>query len=250
MPGAQPKAEPVPAAPSKDKAEAPKTARVEGAQSEAAPSVNPSAKAANAVQPIADGSAKPGSDQQDAATADAKPDAGAAPTTPGSPDPAATATPAALTHAANTAVRATPQTVATLAAQIVKKLDGRASRFDVQLDPAGLGKVDVRITIGGDGRMSASMSFDTPQAAAELKARAGELQRAMEQSGFDLSGGLSFDVAGDGGQGRQAQGDDTNSGAAFRGRAFQAAIDTTADAAPASQLMFRRSSASGVDIRI
>ena len=98
--------------------------------------------------------------------------------------------------------------------------------------------------------MTAAMSFDNPQSAAELRARAGELQHALEQSGFDLTGGLSFDVAGDNGQGRQAQGDGANSGAAFRGRAFQAAIDTTADAAPTSQLMFRRSSASGVDIRI
>jgi hypothetical protein len=100
--------------------------------------------------------------------------------------------------------------------------------------------------------MSASMSFDNPQAAAELKSRAGELHKALEQSGFDLSGGLSFDVAGDNGQGRQAQGQDPdgNTGAAFRGRVFQTALDTTADAAPSNQLMFRQSSASGVDIRI
>jgi hypothetical protein len=96
--------------------------------------------------------------------------------------------------------------------------------------------------------MSAAMSFDTPQAAAELKARAGELQQAMEQSGFDLTGGMSFDVAADSGQGGQAQNQQPDTGAAFRGRAFQAALDTTADAAP--QLMLRRTATSGVDIRI
>ena len=84
------------------------------------------------------------------------------------------------------------------------------------------------------------MSFDTPQAAAELKARSGELQQALEQSGFDLSGGMSFDVAGDRGQGGQAQNQQPEAGAAFRGRAFQAALDTTADAARPRNSSLRR----------
>jgi D-serine deaminase-like pyridoxal phosphate-dependent protein len=99
--------------------------------------------------------------------------------------------------------------------------------------------------------MSAAMSFDTPQAAAELKSRAGELHQAMEQAGFDLSGGMSFDVAsGGGGQGGQAQNQQDQTGAAFRGKAFQAALDTSADATPPPQLTLRGASASGVDIRI
>lgn len=145
-------------------------------------------------------------------------------------------------------MRGSPETVATLAAQIVGKLNARSTQFDVQLTPAGLGKVDVRLAIGADGKMSASMKFDTPQAAAELKARAGELQQALEQQGFDLSGGMSFDVANGGGQ-NQAQQQDTNAGAVFRGRAFQAALDNS-DAAAAPQLIPQRSSLSGVDIRI
>jgi flagellar hook-length control protein FliK len=73
------------------------------------------------------------------------------------------------------------------------------------------------------------------------------LQQAMEQSGFDLTGGMSFDVASDSGQGGQAQNQQPDSGAVFRGRAFQA-LDTTPDAAP--QLPLRRTATSGVDIRI
>ena len=163
---------------------------------------------------------------------------------------AAVATPANLIQTAAAGVHGAPQTVANLAAQIVKKLDGRSSQFDVQLDPAGLGKVDVRISIGADGRMTAAMSFDTPQAAAELRGRASELQQAMEKAGFDLSGGMSFDVATDSGQGGQAQTQQQDTGAAFRGRAFQAAIDTTVDAMPAPQLLLRPSALAGVDIRI
>jgi hypothetical protein len=249
---------PAPEAP--NKAQVAKTARVEGARVNAAApntnaSANPSAKAVDALQAVTSSLAKGEADDRDAQAA--LPDGQAGPAGGGQTpaaglDTASTTTPATLVHAAAVAVRGAPQTVANLAAQIAKKLDGRSTRFDVQLDPAGLGKVDVRVEIGGDGKMSASMAFDNPQAAAELKSRAGELHRALEQSGFDLSGGLSFDVASDRGQGRQAQGQDAdaNTGAAFRGRAFQTALDTTADAAPSNQLMFRQSSASGVDIRI
>jgi hypothetical protein len=191
-----------------------------------------------------------------AAGADAKAEAPETPT--GSADAgaatASTTNATTLVHPAAIPVRGAPQTVANLAAQIAKKLDGRSTRFDVQLDPAGLGRVDVRMEIGASGRMTAAMTFDTPQAAAELRARAAELQRHLEQAGFDMSGGLSFDVAGDRGQGRQAQqNQDNDSGQAFRGRAFQQALATAGQAdqtAASGALNLRRSLLSGVDIRI
>ena len=254
-PNTEVKADPAPPAASKDKAQvAAKTPRIEGAQVDAAPNVNTSAKMADAVDPLTPEQSKNGPVDREPAPAvvDTKTDPSTAPQTPAALDTASTTTPASLIHAAAVAVRGSPQTVANLAAQIAKKLDGRSTRFDVQLEPAGLGKVDVRVEIGAGGRMSAAMAFDNPQAAAELKSRSGELQRALEQAGFDISGGLSFDVASDSGQNGRASGQDSdsNSGAAFRGRAFQAALDTTSDTAPASQLMFSRSSDSGVDIRI
>lgn len=161
-------------------------------------------------------------------------------------------TPAALTAHG---VRGSPETVATLAAQIIKKLEGQSTRFDLELNPAGLGKVDVRIDIGAHGRVSAAMMFDNPQAAADLRARATELQRMLEQAGFDMSGGLSFDVAGDRGQ-QQRQtwhNQDDNSGQAFRGQAFRAALDTAGnatDAAIEGALRLRRGINAGLDLRI
>lgn len=175
--------------------------------------------------------------------------------------PAATAPQAADqatgTSKAITPVRGSPETVASLAAQIVKKLDGRTTRFDVALSPGDLGRVDVRIEIGAHGRLTASMSFENPQAAAELRGRAGELQSALEQAGFDMSGGMSFDVAGDPNQSQANQnqtGQSTSDGGGqARGRAFQAALDTasgSADAALSSALAYRARPAAGVDIRI
>jgi flagellar hook-length control protein FliK len=229
--------------------------RIDGAKVEAtAGPANPlTAKIADALQPISDGASKGSLNSDDArqAALDTKAEASAAPSgqTAADPAPTASSTPASLIHAAVVSARAGPQTVANLTAQIVRKLDGRSTQFDVQLDPLGLGKVDVRIAIGADGRMSAAMSFDSPQAAAELKARSAELQRAMEQAGFDVSGGMSFDVASDRGQGGQAQNQQADAGAVFRGRAFQAALDTS-DPIPPPQLNLRSSAMAGVDIRI
>lgn len=164
------------------------------------------------------------------------------------------ATPAAA-HAAATSVRGAPETVASLAAQILKKLDARSTRFDVELHPADLGRVDVRLEIGAHGRLTASMSFENPQAAAELRSRADELQRALESAGFDLSGGLSFDVAGDRGQGRnQTQQDMPDGGGALRGRAFEAALATAGESAGAALAgalsAYQGRAAPGLDIRI
>jgi flagellar hook-length control protein FliK len=157
-------------------------------------------------------------------------------------------------HAAH-AVRGAPETVANLAAQIVKKLESKSTRFDLELDPAGLGKVNVRVEIGAHGALTAAMSFDNPQAAAELKSRAAELTRALEQAGFDLSGGLSFDVADQRGQHQQQHQawQDGGDNRAFRGQAFRAALDTADDAAQAAAngaLRLRRGVSAGVDVRI
>ncbi|MDP3635351.1 flagellar hook-length control protein FliK [Phenylobacterium sp.] len=167
---------------------------------------------------------------------------------------------AAATASASAPVeaRAGPQTVAHLAAQIVKKLEGRSTQFDVALNPEGMGRVDVRIEIGAQGRLTASMSFENPQAAAELRTRANELQKALEQAGFDVSGGLRFDVAADRGHGQAGQGqfgqDAQNNGGAWRGKAFQAALDSaapSADVALSGGLnLQRRTLMSGVDVRI
>ncbi len=169
---------------------------------------------------------------------------------PGPAAPAVLQAHAAVAHAAP--ARATSETIANLTAQIGRKLEGRSTRFDVELTPAGLGHVSVSVEIAASGKLTAAMTFDTPQAAAELRARSHELQRALEQAGFYLSGGLSFDVAGQGGRQAQQQ-QQQNDGAAWRGRAFQAVLGTAgeaAEAAAAAALQYARRPEAGVDIRI
>ncbi len=149
-------------------------------------------------------------------------------------------------------VAATPATVADLAAQVARKLEGRSTHFDIQLTPEGLGKVDVRVDIDAQGRLTAAMAFDTPQAASEMRGRSGELVRALEQAGFDMSGGLSFSSPQDQGGGGRFAGQ-TLDREAWQDRAFQNAMGVAdeADAAVTTARAYQpRLSATGVDVRI
>ena len=163
------------------------------------------------------------------------------------------AAPAAAMTTDAVAARATPETVARFAADVVRKLEGQSTRFDIQLDPHGLGKVDVAIEIDRHGKLTAAMSFDSPQSAADLGSRAADLRLALEQAGFDVADdGLTFDLAGQGAGfgGREAgQREDR----AWNGRAFQRAQAGAEDAdlslTPTPSFTDRRTR-SGVDIRI
>ena len=138
------------------------------------------------------------------------------------------------------------QTVSRLAADMVKKIQAKASRFDLALDPAGLGRVDVKVRIGADGAVTAALSFDSPASAEALKSRSGELRAALEQAGFNLSGSsLSFTAGGSSDGGAPAR-DWARSGFASAGEAADT-IDATLSASPSTGAW---SGQGAVDIRI
>ena len=112
---------------------------------------------------------------------------------------APTVAPQAPIAAASLAAANGQAIVSQLADQVTKNVDGKSTRFDVALDPAGLGHVDVKVEINAQGQVSAQFSFDNAHAAAEAKSQSGQLQQALEQAGFNVGqGGLSFDVGGQG----------------------------------------------------
>ena len=86
----------------------------------------------------------------------------------------------------STLSRATVETTALIAAQIQNRLNGRSTRFEMALTPEGLGRVDVSLEIDSDGRLAARLAFDNPAAATELRGRADELRRQLEQAGLHL----------------------------------------------------------------
>jgi flagellar hook-length control protein FliK len=170
-----------------------------------------------------------------------------------SPDPSALLALAQNTPVQQTATdtpKVTPHTVAHLAAQIASNVDGKTTRFDVTLNPEGLGKVDVRVEIGAKGDMTAQLNFANADAAAQMQQKAPELQAALQQAGFDPSRTtLSFNSGG-GQQGWQdAQNQQQNQGqSAWTGRAFTTLSDQSDEAVIAPS--WARRASGGVDVRI
>jgi flagellar hook-length control protein FliK len=156
--------------------------------------------------------------------------------------------------AASATLHSTPETVAHLTAHISKRLSGQSTSFDLELHPADLGRVDVKINIDRDGRLAAQMAFDNPLAAADLRGRADELRRSLEQAGFQVADdALSFTERDSGGsdsfqQAAQQQTSDDGSRRQGRVRAFQDGERTalTAD----TTLRYERRAALGLDLRI
>ena len=202
--------------------------------------------AARATAGSADGG-QDGSDREAPAGSDRAPAAGAsAAPQPGDPALTMALAPLAGPTPPVQAAAVNDQTVPRLAAEIIQNVKAKVSRFELALNPAGLGRVDISIRIGADGALSASLNFNSPQAADALKAHASELREALQQAGFNLSGSdLSFTAGGQGQQSDKGQGQPS---ATPTYTAAAASTEPLTQSAPAIQAT--SSPADGLDIRI
>lgn len=172
---------------------------------------------------------------------------------PPPPSVAAAAAPAVTAQAIAAPVRGAPETVALLAAQMIQRLDGQITRFDLSLHPQSLGRVDVRIEIGAKGALKARMAFDDAASAHELSGRHAELRAALQSAGFDVpEGAITYDIASGGGSGAGgetfAERQDASGHAAPAFNHLAEAADQ--DAAAGVQAYFRAAGSSGLDIRV
>jgi flagellar hook-length control protein FliK len=109
------------------------------------------------------------------------------------------ATTTQATHVQNAAIDASAQRATPAAAQvareIVRRFDGGATSFELRLDPPELGRVEVRMEVSRDHRVTAVIAADTPQALTELARHARDLEQQLQSAGLELSDqGLSFDL--------------------------------------------------------
>ncbi len=82
--------------------------------------------------------------------------------------------------------------------RMIERFDGRAQRFEVRLDPAELGRVDVRIEIGADKKVHAVLAAHDSAALNDLMRGHRALERALADAGIDLAdGGVRFELASD-----------------------------------------------------
>jgi flagellar hook-length control protein FliK len=134
------------------------------------------------------------------------------------PDPSSVATPLALQPAALLASAPTAQaaTASTLAASTLdqiafnlqQSLRTGLNQIEIQLKPASLGSIDVKLEMTHDGRMTAVISSDRSDTLNLLQRNSGELQQALRDAGLQTdNGSLSFNLRGEqqqpGNQGQQ-----------------------------------------------
>ncbi|WP_372707525.1 flagellar hook-length control protein FliK [Brevundimonas sp.] len=145
--------------------------------------------------------------------------------------------------------RTTIDATAQIAAQILRKLEGRGTRFEMALHPEDLGRVDVRLDIDSRGRLSARLAFDNPAAATDLRGRADELRRQLEQAGFHLADDAFEFAERDSGSSAFDRGQNARHG---QSRAFAAAsrLNAEIDVAQPPRWLAIKLSPSGVDMKV
>lgn len=119
-----------------------------------------------------------------------------------------------------------------------------SSEFQIRLDPAELGRIDVKLEIDkARGTVTTHLVVDRAETLALLQRDAPQLQQALSQAGLDASGGLDLSLRGDGGAGAQSGGREGQA----RGNAWAAeANEAVQEAVPMRALR----GYGGLDIRI
>ena len=132
-----------------------------------------------------------------AAAPDAAAPANAAAVTTAPAATAAATAPAQVSAQLHIAHQTAAPDINSLAFNIASKSEGGARHFDIRLDPAELGRVDVRLTVDDAGKAQASLSVEKPQTLELLQKDQSHLARALKDAGLDLSqNGLSFSLKG------------------------------------------------------
>ncbi|MDZ4692312.1 flagellar hook-length control protein FliK [Terricaulis sp.] len=144
---------------------------------------------------------------------------------------ATTSTAAAHTQHAvldQSVARAAPA-AAQVAREIVRRFDGETTRFELRLDPPELGRVEVRLEVSRDHRVTAVVAADSPQALSELVRHARDLEQVLQSAGLQLTeNGLSFDLR----QSRDEGGDGERSGGSAGADGEEQLTETPATARP------------------
>jgi len=161
--------------------------------------------------------------------------------------PAAAAATAPVGPLSVTAATNAPVPLGGLALEIVASARSGKSRFDIRLDPADLGRIDVRIDVDRNGQVTSHLTVEKPETLSLLRQDAPQLQRALDDAGVKTGdGGLQFSLRdqsssgrnNDNETGRNAQrlviGDEDTIPAAIAGRTYGRVLG----------------SSSGVDIRV
>ena len=79
------------------------------------------------------------------------------------------------------ATQATAVPLSGLAMEIAASANSGKSRFEIRLDPADLGRIDVRIDVDRNGQVTSHLTVEKPETLSMLRQDATHLQRALER---------------------------------------------------------------------
>jgi len=148
-----------------------------------------------------------------------------------------------------TAAGATTVPINGIPVEIAAAIRSGKSRFDISLDPAELGRIDVRINVDRNGNVTSHLTVEKPETLQLLRQDAPQLQRALDDAGLKSgSNGLSFSLRDQNSSGQNSGQNNDNGGNARR---LIISEDDTAAAAPVGRGYGRMFGPSGgVDIRV
>jgi flagellar hook-length control protein FliK len=167
---------------------------------------------------------------------------------PFGPQPAAAAGGAALTPSLNvTAATNAPIPISGLALEIAASVKNGKSSFDIRLDPAELGRIDVRIDVDRSGQVTSHLTVEKPETLSMLQQDAPQLQRALDDAGLKTgSGGLQFSL-----RDQSSSGQNNSNQTGGNSQRLVISEDDVIPAAVAGRTYGRMlGSSSGVDIRV
>lgn len=134
-----------------------------------------------------------------------------------------------------------------LALQIAVTAQSGNSRFEIRLDPAELGRIDVRIDVDRHGQLTSHLTVEKPETLAMLRQDAPQLQRALDNAGFKTGdGGLQFSL-----RDQSSSGQNSGNEAGRNAQRLIISEDDSVPAAVAGRTYGRMpGSGSGIDIRV
>jgi flagellar hook-length control protein FliK len=108
---------------------------------------------------------------------------------------AAGTTSAAATQLTATASASAPVPLSGLAMEIAASAKSGKTSFEIRLDPAELGRIDVRIDVDRHGQVTSHLTVERPETLSMLRQDANQLQRALDNAGLSTgSAGLQFSL--------------------------------------------------------
>jgi len=130
--------------------------------------------------------------------------------------------------------------------QLTRAAAAGTDRITIKLQPENLGKVDIELKFN-DGRVTATITADTPEAVQHLQRDSQVLEKALQDAGLQTDrDSLQFNM-----RGEQRQGGQANDGQGRRGGRERGQFIGQDDLAPVpTAAQQARAAAGGVDISV